>query len=71
MYRASFTEPGYLPRGNESTPLPHKQLQPNGSKFCETCKIWRPPRAKHCRFCKCCVRKFDHHCPWLGNCIGH
>ena len=71
MYRTSFTDPGYLPRGNETTPLPHKQLQPNGSKFCETCKIWRPPRAKHCRFCNQCVRKFDHHCPWLGTCVGH
>lgn len=71
FYRAAFTDPGYLPRGNEDTPPPHKQLQPNGSKFCETCKIWRPPRAKHCRFCNCCVRKFDHHCPWLGTCVGH
>eukprot|EP01083_Nonionella_stella_P006518 18931_1 len=71
LYRCSFTDPGYLPRGNETTPLPHKQLQPNGSKFCETCKIWRPPRAKHCRFCNCCVRKFDHHCPWIGTCVGH
>ena len=71
LYRAAFTDPGYLPRGNETTPPPHKQLQPNGSKFCETCKIWRPPRAKHCRFCNCCVRKFDHHCPWIGTCVGH
>eukprot|EP00483_Globobulimina_turgida_P002774 UN02779 len=70
LYMASFTDPGYLPRGNESTPPSHQQLKPNGSKFCETCKIWRPPRAKHCRFCNCCVRKFDHHCPWVGTCIG-
>ena len=71
LYRASFTDPGYLPRGNEHIPLPHQQLKPNGSKFCETCRIWRPPRAKHCRFCNCCVRKFDHHCPWIGTCVGH
>eukprot|EP00484_Ammonia_sp_Unknown_P025715 CAMPEP_0197033742 /NCGR_PEP_ID=MMETSP1384-20130603/12066_1 /TAXON_ID=29189 /ORGANISM="Ammonia sp." /LENGTH=648 /DNA_ID=CAMNT_0042463591 /DNA_START=116 /DNA_END=2062 /DNA_ORIENTATION=+ len=70
LYRASFTDPGYLPRGNEETPPPHQQLKPNGSKFCETCKIWRPPRAKHCRYCNCCVRKFDHHCPWVGTCVG-
>ena len=71
LYRTSLTDPGYLPRGNESVPLPHKQLQPNGAKFCETCKIWRPPRAKHCKYCNACVRRFDHHCPWLGTCIGH
>lgn len=49
LHRAAFTDPGYLPRGNEPTPPRHQQLKPNGSKFCGTCKIWRPSRAKHCR----------------------
>merc|ERR1712190_229675 len=70
LYRAAFTDPGYLPRGNEPVPPRHQQLKPNGSKFCGTCKIWRPSRAKHCRYCNCCVRKFDHHCPWVGTCVG-
>ena len=27
-------------------------------------------RTKHCEDCGKCVRKYDHHCPWLEACIG-
>ncbi|WVR05338.1 hypothetical protein IAU60_002352 [Kwoniella sp. DSM 27419] len=39
-------------------------------RYCKTCEHYKPPRAHHCRQCKTCVLKLDHHCPWIGNCVG-
>ncbi|KAJ1635576.1 DHHC palmitoyltransferase-domain-containing protein [Pavlovales sp. CCMP2436] len=39
-------------------------------KWCYACRIFRPPRAAHCQDCGVCVREWDHHCPWMGQCIG-
>mmetsp|Transcript_101997 Transcript_101997/g.283860 ORF Transcript_101997/g.283860 Transcript_101997/m.283860 type:complete len:341 (-) Transcript_101997:153-1175(-) len=80
---ASFVNPGIVPR-NETIPKElsldmrgqpsHRFLRINNitvkQKFCNTCRILRPPRSKHCSFCDNCVLRFDHHCTWLGNCVG-
>ena len=42
-----------------------------GVRNCITCQQFKPDRAHHCKHCNKCVLKMDHHCPWLGNCIGY
>ncbi|KAG2239276.1 hypothetical protein Bca52824_090136 [Brassica carinata] len=37
---------------------------------CGYCHVEQPPRAKHCHDCDRCVLQFDHHCVWLGTCVG-
>lgn len=33
---------------------------------CARCETYRPPRAHHCRICRRCIRRMDHHCPWIN-----
>jgi len=39
--------------------------------FCRTCRLWYKGKHRwHCNSCNKCVVGFDHHCPYLGACIG-
>lgn len=37
---------------------------------CPKCCSIKPERAHHCSVCQRCIRKMDHHCPWINNCVG-
>jgi len=46
--------------------MPKFKLPP----LCHSCKIQKWKRSKHCRTCRKCCREFDHHCPFVNNCVG-
>jgi len=45
-------------------------LYPLPVTFCSKCNIDQPARCKHCKQCGVCIATFDHHCVWIGNCVG-
>uniref|UniRef100_A0A7S1S2H6 Palmitoyltransferase n=1 Tax=Alexandrium catenella TaxID=2925 RepID=A0A7S1S2H6_ALECA len=51
-----------------------EQRLPDGrvwrQKWCRDCRLWRPHRCGHCSMCGRCVLRLDHHCGFMGTCVG-
>ncbi|RLN54139.1 hypothetical protein BBJ28_00016041 [Nothophytophthora sp. Chile5] len=40
------------------------------TRYCDICDIEQDRSTDHCEDCGVCVAGYDHHCPWMGKCIG-
>ena len=69
LFCTALADPGILPRQHFHK-ADHERIEDIRrdatilkSNFCRICNIWRPYRARHCKYCDNCVDIFDHHCP--------
>ncbi|XP_057459082.1 probable protein S-acyltransferase 16 [Lotus japonicus] len=77
-YRSAISaDPGRVPSTYvpdvEDGEVPIHEIKRKGGdlRYCQKCSHYKPPRAHHCRVCKRCVLRMDHHCIWINNCVGH
>ncbi|XP_022743642.1 probable protein S-acyltransferase 16 [Durio zibethinus] len=74
---AIFADPGRVPSSFmpdiEDSKVSIQEIKRKGGdlRYCQKCSHFKPPRAHHCRVCKKCVLRMDHHCIWISNCVGH
>lgn len=61
---AMTTDPGTV----SESEAPASFSNPKACKLCQG--RWKPPRAHHCKTCRRCIFRMDHHCPWVNNCVG-
>ncbi|XP_061881141.1 palmitoyltransferase ZDHHC12-B-like isoform X1 [Entelurus aequoreus] len=74
-FAVSLMDPGFVLSDTvKASDLETESMMPQTStarlRRCGFCLLQQPMRAKHCQTCKKCVRRFDHHCPWMENCVG-
>ncbi|KAK7031415.1 Palmitoyltransferase [Favolaschia claudopus] len=69
--RRTHNVPRYLMPDIDDLTEPYECIDSEGHlASCAKCDgVWKPPRTHHCSTCGVCRMEFDHHCPWVGNCV--
>ena len=67
-----LTDPGSVPPTavpptTTTSITPPQRSSTTSHLFCAACRTYKPPRTHHCRICRRCIARMDHHCPWMNS----
>lgn len=65
LINTAYRDPGIM----QTPPTPEEAVAQRYC-WCDECDNYQPPGGAHCPDCNVCVAGFDHHCVWMGTCIG-
>ena len=69
--QAVITHPGTPLAAKWAANGRYPPLRPDAAnRKCDVCCVYKPPRTHHCSKCQQCILQYDHHCPWINNCVG-
>ena len=70
LMMTACSDPGIV----RMTPTSDEEIEEDmdSMTFCEVCEIHQPDKLliRHCQECGLCIMGHDHHCPWMGKCVG-
>ena len=66
----SFSDPGKMINNENKNLLDLVEKGEELENFCPFCLVKKSYKTVHCLICQNCIDEFDHHCFWVGNCIG-
>ena len=63
-----ITEPGFPKKIDKKLVIKSRK----NYLYCYVCDHWVPKKQKikHCKRCGMCIEGYDHHCEWIGKCVG-
>jgi hypothetical protein len=67
LVNTAYRDPGIIQTADLPTP---EEAIAQRYCWCDECNNYQPPDGAHCPDCNICVAGFDHHCVWMGTCIG-
>ncbi len=69
-----LSNPGLPDRdvGKQNVDAIRAMIAAGEAHYCSSCGVVKDPckKTEHCALCQVCVEGYDHHCPWVGKCVG-